>query len=389
MTDLDLAPAREWGEYLAKLPTDAAREEAIRAARQARMLATPEEELDKIGQPPIRTLGEFLDWEFPQVPMLVEPGIVARGGLTALVSKGGKGKTTLSFNRLIRWAMGKPLFDKLPEVMAPTKEIKSLIIENEGAGWHTQGMLNTMMDNSNFAAEDIEKARQNIHIWGDGGWSSLRMDDAENVAMVKRGCDQVEPDIVFLEPFRLLWRGEENSSTEMVNVIEGLFDVATTYNCGIMVSHHESKGGVEDGGDAMEKARGSTVFTDLGAVMERWAPVANDRLREWKLTKWRYAPAPAPVRMEYVPARKGFDLVEEDAAVRSIIEVLAQTPGRWIDTHTLKDEVGETMAKVRTDANKAYKEGLVKKQQAPGGGRMEYMLASSPDEDDNGALELP
>lgn len=383
MTDVNLDLAQQWGTHLAELPTDTARDQARAAARQSRMLATSDEELEKIGKPPIRTLGEFLDAEIEIPPMLVEPGLVARGGITALIAKGGKGKTTLSFNRLIRWAMGKPLFDELPEVMRPTDKIRSLIVENEGAGWHTQNMLNDIIGANGFSAEELAEARDNVHIWGDGGWSSLRMDDPANVELVKRGCEEIKPDIVFLEPFRLLWRGEENSSTEMMTVIEGLFEIAATYNCAIMVSHHESKGSVEDGADPMEKARGSSVFSDLGAVMERWAPVGNDQ-REWKLTKWRYADAPAPVRMRYDREIAGYEYVREDENVRAVMQVLAQSPGTWFDTHELRDETGETLDNVRKFANKAAEDGKVKRERAPGGGRMQYMLATSPDEDDGG-----
>jgi RecA-family ATPase len=312
--NLDLAA--EWGRHLAELPTDAAREQARAAARQARMLAMSEDELEKLGQPPVRTLGEFLDTEVEIPPMLVEPGLVARGGLTALIAKGGKGKTTLSFNRLIRWAMGKPLFAELPDVMAPTSPLRSLIIENEGAGWHTQNMLNAIIANNGFSPEEQAAAREGVHIWGDGGWSKMRLDAPENVEQVKRAVDRWKIDVLFMEPFRLLWRGEENSNSEMLAVLESFFDIAAEFGCAVMVSHHESKGAVIEGGDAMEKARGGSVFSDLGAVMERWAPVGQSH-REWSLTKWRYADPPAPIRMSYDRECGGYRYVPEDENVRA------------------------------------------------------------------------
>src|SRR4051794_16822940 len=97
--------AEQWGKYLASLP-EKQRAQARQAARQMFAMAVPDDELDK---PPVRNLGEFVDEELELPPILVEPGLVARGAVTAMVAKGGKGKTTLSFNRLLRWACGRPL----------------------------------------------------------------------------------------------------------------------------------------------------------------------------------------------------------------------------------------------------------------------------------------
>jgi hypothetical protein len=107
-----LAPETEaYAAYLAGLPSDDAR--AV-AEQQKRMLVLAELPDEEVGKPPVTALGDYLDNEIQLPPMLVEPGLVARGAISAMISRGGKGKTALSLNRLIRWSMGKPVFDDLP-----------------------------------------------------------------------------------------------------------------------------------------------------------------------------------------------------------------------------------------------------------------------------------
>lgn len=96
----------EWGEYLARLDEEG-RERARRAARQALVANQPDDE----GKPPVRTLGEYLDHKLETPPVLVyapedhgiHTGLLCRGAITAMVAKGGKGKTAVSLNKIIRW----------------------------------------------------------------------------------------------------------------------------------------------------------------------------------------------------------------------------------------------------------------------------------------------
>lgn len=376
--------ALEWGRHLAELP-EHRRGEARRTARQALVAALPAEE---VGRPPVRTLGEFVDEELELPPILVEPGLVARGGVTALVSKGGKGKTTLSFNRLLRWAMGRPLFDELPDVMRPTQPLRSLIIENEGGGWHTQKILRLMLEKNGFPEEDVKLARENVHVWGDGGWSAMKLDNDDNVELVKRAVETTKTDILFLEPFRGLWRGEENSSTEMAVVMDAFHEIANTYDCAVLVTHHESKGAIEQGADAMEKSRGSGAFSDLGAVMERWAPVQGAQQREWSLTKARYDEPPAPVRMQFDRERWGYRYVGENENVRKAVRVISRAgPGAELSVVEIEDELEETtQATVRRWLETAVEQGTLKERMVSEGPtrKRRYRLADTPDEDDAG-----
>lgn len=376
MTDLTQETAA-YGEFLAGLSSDEDRQKAMQQLKQLVLAQLPDQE---IGKPPISTLGEYLDTEIELPPMLVEPGLVARGAISAMIARGGKGKTAVSLNRLVRWSMGKPLIDELPDLMKPVGPLKVLIIENEGAPGHFQTVLRTILMENDFTADEIALARENVTIWGDGGWSGLKLDDPENIALVDRAVGETDCDIVFIEPFRGLWRGDENSSTEMANVLDAISDIANRHDCAALLTHHENKSGGSENTDPMSAARGSSVMEAVAAVMERWSPVKGGRQRELSWIKARFAEAPAPVRLEFDRERWSYRHVAEEEGEREVLGLLSQFPGQYMTLAEMKDELGESYQKVRKWANALAEEGKIKKRSDAG--QMHYCYVGSNESDD-------
>lgn len=391
MTTLD--PRTEaYAELLASQKSDDDRAAVEQQKNQLVMAQLPQEE---VGKPPVRSLGDYLDDEIEAPPMLVEPGLVGRGAVSALISRGGKGKTTISLNRLLRWSMGKPLFDELPDVFTPainpeTKKpepLRVLIIENEGAPGHFQKVLKIILHKSGFSQEEIELARENVHVWKDGGWSGLKLDDHENLDLVKRGVSECEADIAFIEPFRGLWRGDENSSTEMANVLDALEGMATTLGCGVMICHHENKSGGGEGADPMSAARGSGALEGTAAVMERWAPVQAGRQRELSQIKNRFDQPYAPVRMEFDAERWGYIYKTEDEGERALLKFMTQFPNQYLTLQEMMSELDEKYPKVRKWANSLAEDGKLRKRALDGKQKYAYHPTSS-DEDDSGVAVI-
>jgi hypothetical protein len=371
----------EWGQYLATLE-ERERDAAVQAARTALLVNLPQEQ---VGRPPVRSLGEYLDDKIETPPMLVEPGIVARGGLTVTFARGGKGKTAVSLNRLLRWGAGLSMFPERPELMQPDHPLRALIIENEGAPGHFQNILRDMLYAEGvFEPDEIERVRENVHVWGDGGWSKMKLDDPENLALVRRAVEITEAEIVFLEPFRGLWRGDEQSSTEMANVLDALSELANDFKCGVMVTHHERKSGIDT--DDMDAARGSTAFEAHAGVMERWKPVKGGKQRELSWPKNRYVHHVPSVRMEWVPERWGYRYVDDGEQVRAVAGVLERYPDQWLTVAMVSEEIGETHDTSRTWLNKAVDEHRAKKRKAEG--RFEYRSARRGEPDDDQPLGI-
>ena len=379
---------QEAAAFLATLPEED-RDKGLEIVRARTLAAAPAGE---VGKPPVRNIDEYLDWEVPMPPMLVEPGLVARGAITLLVSRGGKGKTAVTLNMLTRWAAGLPMFDDLPEVLSPDEPLKSLIIENEGAPGMFQQHIRRIV--APYTGDERQLIGENLLIWGDGGWSDMKLDEDKSINLVRRALELHKPDIVFLEPFKGLWSGDENSNVDMNNVLDRLTGLATQNNCGIILTHHERKSGAGEDGEELSAVRGASSLEGHAAVIFRWKPVQNNALRELRQIKFRFGQPIAPVRMQFDVERHGYGYVSENEKLRTIIGHMEGAPSEWYGVAELAEELGETERVIRDTLNAHTKPGAKSKQEErfrrtkiTGQSGWRYRLVGG-SEDDEGGLGL-
>lgn len=342
---------------------------AKRAAllKRAEMLAMGQAK-DEAFEPPITNLGDYLATAIPIPPSLVWPTIVVRGELTATLGRAGKGKTTMNLNRILRWAAGKPLFDSFIDrdgehYLNPAKPLKILIIENEGSAGMFHQKMGVMVNNCGDILDDADREliRENVFVWGDGGYSGLKLDDAAMLAEVRAGVEQTEPDIVFIEPFRSLWKGEENSSTEMANMVDALVAMATDFDCGVILSHHERKSGAGEDGEMMSAGRGSTVLEGVVACMENFQSVVGGDFRELTWSKARYLQPPPVTRFSYDPLTNWYVHVPDEEISASILVALQRNSDSALSVKELVEETGEQAGKLRKQLKDLEDAGKVKK----------------------------
>lgn len=260
-------PIPEWIQAAANEAAGMTADERERALMQIRGLATAQAAPENVRPVPVMTLGDFLELDIPTPPM-VASYVAYRGEVSSLSARAGKGKTTFSLNRFVRWAAGQPMFPgvlntyrgKDEKVMAPEAPIKTLVIENEGSSGETQGHFRDIISHGEFSDEQESTIRENLLIWGDGSWSGVEVDDPRGLDLLHQACEEWKPDILFLEPFRSIWSGEENDVTAMSAALKALKGVAAAHDCAVMITHHERKSGVGDGGDEMDASRGATAL---------------------------------------------------------------------------------------------------------------------------------
>ncbi len=345
---------------------------------------------------PIATLGDYLAREIPVPPILVEPALVVRGGITCTIGRAGKGKTQFNLNRIMRWACGSPMFDGLKtpddqDLLAPTEPLKILVIENEGAAGMFHKQVGIMVNAEGYLSKpDRERVKENVLVWGDGGYSGLKLDDPSSLNTVRAGCEKWEPDIVFVEPFRGLWQGDENSSTDMAKVADALSGIAADYNCGVILTHHERKSGAGDDGEKMSAGRGSTVLEGVVATMENFEPVKGGDYREWSASKLRYntnGTKILPVRMEW----QGKDYWYKHIPLADIDQTILDALALNDDPMTIKElhlETDESETKLRTHLKGLVAEGTVKKMASvhtgTGSTGQRFRLATDGGSDDDG-----
>jgi hypothetical protein len=276
----------------------------------------------------------------------------------------------MNLNRCMRWTCGLPLFDSLPDVMKPAgnKPLKIVVIENEGSGGLFHRDTKFMYDHADF--EGKEQIRDNLLVWGDGGYSGLKLDKPEHVKLIVAEAIAVhEPDVIFMEPFRGLHSANENDNSEISKVLEIAESMAAEYQIAVMLAHHEKKNG-GDASDDMDLLRGATAFEGSAATIEHHRAVSGDRFRELIWSKMRYSAKPAPVRMHWNGARYWYEHVEESAIATAILTLLTNAPDA-MTVAEIAEETRETQRKVRdvlttlTDGDDAQ----VKRTRAPGPGQ--------------------
>ena len=361
--------------FLAQITDEDERKKVLRQVQMLAANSAPPEAF----QAPIRTAREYLAAEIEVPPIVIgteKYPVLVRGGLNARIARAGKGKTVGTMNQFIRWAAGLPWFDDWVDLngnhyYAPADgPVRTLVVENEGAGGLFHKQLKDMFDAGvpYLTDEQRELALDNMHVWGDGGYAGIKLDDPEKLNQIREGIAQCKPDLVLIEPFRGLWNGDENSSTDMGKVADALVEIASDFQCAVLITHHENKSGGGEGADEMSRARGSTVLEGVVTVMEIWQGVQGDDYRELSQAKNRHGKKTPAVRVEWDSDAWWYSYVPDSDVAEAIIECLtnAEEP---MTVKDLSEATGETEAKIRKHAKDLYNDGKLKQMASESNGR--------------------
>lgn len=381
---MDKSAEKQAVDYFAALDAEA-RKEAFLRINAAVKLAAPVEDVDP--PPPVHTLAEYFAMDLKEPPSLISDCQVVRGEITTTISRAGLGKTTLLTNRMMRWSAGLPLFDDLPDVQAPDQPLRQLLIENEGSGYYMRENMEKLYDH--IAIDDEKKglAKENLMVWGDGGYTGLKVDRDEDIEIIERALGEHRPDILYLEPFRGIWTGDENDNSAMEEVLDRLVALAHAYDCGIMLSHHSNKAPVE--GDWMGASRGATALEGKVAAMEVFYAVHNEEYRELRWAKKRYGKKhrPAPIRMEYKFETRSLERIPDTEIEQEVLSFLnAENPPMWWSKAQIAEEVEETQDRVDKKALRPLLEqGRIVKKNKEGTTKYRYKVG---DDDKGEELEF-
>lgn len=349
---------RAAAELMAGMPP----EERERAKRQMELLAVaqaPPENLTP--EIPVRTLREYLEVVIPEPPRLVIPSVLVRGELTAIIGKSGKGKTTLNLHRLLRWAAGLRPFEEL-DTMTPVKPLKTLLIENEGsAGMFQEKMKVMLADETHLDKDALQIVLDNFLIWGDGGYSGLKINADKDYDLIRRALEATQPDVLFLEPFRQLWRGNENDSEEMAEVIDRMIRLGAEYKVAVLLSHHEKKN--REVLDKMDLARGSSALDGAAQLFENFEAVQAGKFRELSWSKSRYDIMPAPIRLSYNDETRWYEFVSEDDLSQTILQYMQQQGDNPTFVVEMAEATGESQKNLNKQLNALEAEGRVRRLQ--------------------------
>lgn len=367
--------------YFASLDAEE-RAAAFTRVNAAVKLTAPIETVDEA--PPIHNLEEYFAMDLKEPPSLITDCQVVRGEITATISRAGLGKTTLLTNRMMRWSAGLPLFDDLPDVQAPDAPLRLLLVENEGSGYYMRENMEKLYADIAIDDEKKELAKKNLMVWGDGGYTGLKVDRDEDIERIERALTEHTPDILLLEPFRGIWTGDENDNSAMEEVLDRLVGLANTHDCGIMLSHHANKTPVD--GDWMGSARGATALEGKVAAMEVFYEVHAGEQREIRWAKKRYGKKhrPAPIRMEYDFETRSLKLIPDSELEQEVLSFLAaEDPPMWWTPKQIAAEVEEGVTHIEKKALRSLREkDRIKKTQKDGETKYRLKVGDSDKKDD-------
>lgn len=365
-----MSAVQDFAKFLAGLDEEGRK----RAFAQANLLSAKEAPPEAF-EPDVTLLRDYLARPIEVPPSLVWPTIAVRGEITTTLGRAGKGKTTMNLNRIFAWACGRSLFPGWEdsdgnEYLKPSGPLKTLIAENEGNAGMFHQKVGLLLHQGPLDKDQREQCLDNLWIHGDGGYSGMKLDNPAGVDKLRAACEKSAPDIVFIEPFRSLWRGEENSATDMAKVVDNLVGLATEFQCAIILSHHMRKGGLDEGDDRMSMARGSSVLEGVVAVMESFESVKENEYREMTWAKARYLPPPTTVRMEWDRSTGWYTWVPTERIDESVLEALREADDEPMNLVALAEETGESKAKLRPVLASLVESNRIKKvgsAQLPGG----------------------
>lgn len=290
----------------------------------------------------IQTAAEYLAAPSPTAPVLVEPALLVRGGVTMLVSESGKGASVFCLNRAIRWAAGVPLFAGSTD-LAPVDPLRTLVVGDGAPGlFHRQ--LGLMIERAPLSEDASRQAAEKLLVWGDGGSVEIKL-DAVSASNLSAQCASFSPDIVLLSLRSLT--GEDPAT-----LAANLQAFARDHNCAVHVTH-----GPKSGSAALRLS-----LEEVAATVEHFEIAKGGEFREWSVSKLRYGGGGhvLPIRMEWDPATWWYRHVPLERTTEHVLDLLAKSDDP-VTIKALLDATGEKEHTMRKLMKALVEDGQVRK----------------------------
>lgn len=202
----------------------------------------------------LQSIGALLTDDEPFVEWVVDKTI-ARGGNTFFVARPGAGKSLLAYYIAACVLTGTPVFGLLAVQQGAVVYIdldgrKSIARMRAIAALHGVGL------------DDDEIAALPLYIGAQRSSADLR-----DPIMLQATLDELAaiPNLmlVVLDTFSDLHHGKEGNPDDMTDTVAGAVEIATRFNCGVLIIHHARK----NGGNELEDVRGaSSIVAKADAV---------------------------------------------------------------------------------------------------------------------------
>jgi len=183
--------------------------------------------------PIARTLDEFVRPTTNDPGEILRHRYLCRGGGLLLVGATGLGKSSLSMQLMIKWALGESAFG-----LEPARPVKSLLIQAENDDGDLAEMKCGVFNGLNLSEEDQLAASQNILVTHECSKTGTEL--------CKEVLDPllatVKPDLLWLDPALAYIGGDMNSQKDVGKFLRGdLAPLLKKHNCAVVIVHHTNK----------------------------------------------------------------------------------------------------------------------------------------------------
>lgn len=243
------------------------------------------------------------------VDELLRHRFLCRGGGLLLVGPTGIGKSSLSMQAMICWALGRPAFG-----VEPTRPLKSLLIQAENDDGDLAEMRDGVVRGLELTEEEKTQAFSKILLARENCRSG-----AEFFALTARPLlEEHRPDLVWIDPALAFLEGEANGQDDVGAFLRRqLNPLLTQFHCAAVVVHHTNK--PPKRGESNGTLFGEGAY--LGAGSAEWA--------NWSRAVLALRPTTSPGVFELHAGKRGGRLrwVAEDGQTQSHSRLLAHARG--------------------------------------------------------------
>lgn len=211
--------------------------------------------------PPIeaKRLSELVRHDRDDPDELLRFRFLCRGGGLLLTGPTGTGKSSLSMQLMLHWAIGWPCFG-----IQPARPLRSLVIQAENDEGDVAEMRDGVVAGMTASDDEIQTALDSVTVIRE----DARTADTFMLKVVQPAVSEHRPDLLWLDPALAYLGGEANSQRDVGRFLRNLLNpLLREFGCGGVVIHHTNK---PPTGTEKPDWNGSD-FAYLGSGSAEWA----------------------------------------------------------------------------------------------------------------------
>ena len=219
----------------------------------------PPDGAEQVPLPLMKRLSELVRPGENDPDELLKFRFLCRGCGLLLVGPTGIGKSSLSMQFMILWALGRSAFG-----IQPARPLKSLLIQAENDEGDLAEMRDGVIRGLGLNVEDARRAAENVIVIREDARAGMGF--FENT--VRPALAAQRPDLLWIDPALAYLGGEASSQKDVGGFLRNLLNpLVNEFGCGVVVVHHTNK--PANGREKPDWSGGDFAYLGSGSI--EWA----------------------------------------------------------------------------------------------------------------------